>query len=351
MKKGLLFGFAAALTLASCTTNDEVLEVAKQQEMSFTTFVDKATKGAIESLETDNATMGVWGYKVNVKGETHPVFASQKTVDGNDDAQLVTRGVDVKEGETKLGTWSYSPLRYWDITSSYTFYAVAPFKYIEEDKGLIGATCTNAGVITINDFELSSSQANTVDLLVATKFAQSKEQVAQNPTINYTFNHVLSKINFKFTKNTGDETVKVDYMNLKGVLSKANCTYTHGGTPVITWTTPTIAKNYECDLLTAPNTITTSDAFINGLTDLLVIPQTPTELTIDVTYWIGSEKFIKTGIALPTDYAWNPNMNITYNIVISYSTAGNPISFGPTTVTGWTDATKQPDNTETTGNN
>ncbi|MEG0947984.1 MAG: fimbrillin family protein, partial [Bacteroidales bacterium] len=81
MKKSFLFGFAAAVALASCTTNEDVLQVSEQRDLAFGTFVDKATKlfDSTTGLEKDGNTFGVWGYYVSGEEFTtgaENVFAS-----------------------------------------------------------------------------------------------------------------------------------------------------------------------------------------------------------------------------------------------------------------------------------
>ena len=102
--------------LAACSTNDEIQ--APQQEMSsidFATYAPTMTRAAENSssdtrndLSAHHTTFKVWGNKT-VGATSTDVF----------------NGQEVSYNDSK---WTYDPVRYWDKTARYNFYAVDPAK-------------------------------------------------------------------------------------------------------------------------------------------------------------------------------------------------------------------------------
>ena len=165
-----MLGVAVA-ALASCT-NEEVVGVTDQQ----TGVISFAGSGINNMTKADMDDNNLTSF--NVYG-------------GYDGKGDVFNGTEVT-GTVGGGVWSYSPLQYWVDGKDYKFAAYAPAD---------GATATWNYT---NGLTLEITGAGTEDVVYA---AATKDAVdVSNPgSVSFAFNHILSKVEFKFTL---DETLK-----------------------------------------------------------------------------------------------------------------------------------------------
>lgn len=198
MKKSVLF-LATAAIFAACT-NDSVREnIAEDQvEIGFSTYIqkpvaskaDNSTADNLNDLEAYHKNFVVNGFKTVATKETQ-VFANQ----------LVTYA-DSK--------WGYSPVSYWDKSASkYSFYAAAPqtasWTFNNNTKGkyysISGFTLIgNSLALTANvDFSASASFSGVdTDLMIATDIDNHTDFT--ETAVNFTFNHILSRLNISIAK-------------------------------------------------------------------------------------------------------------------------------------------------------
>ena len=326
MKKSLLFGFAAAMTLASCTTNDEILGTAEQTAMEFSSFVNKSTKAPVDNLNFDGSTFGVWGYKgKDTATPTQPIFDTQGTTNGTtgtvggstDRYKTITC---TKSGNTY--TWSYTPLRFWDKTCKYEFYAFAPVNTA------VKASIDNNKVITIADFSVNEVITDQIDLMMADKITRAKNTVNN---VQFNFRHLLTKVNIQFLKSEAlkEADVVLRSAKLNNIGNKATYTSTTDNA-AYAW-----GSTSEKIGFTSVNTDKTLDGTtaVNMFADMLMIPQTfvasteATPFTMDITYTINGETFTRNIYMGST--AWTKNMNILYTLTID----ANAIIFDNPTIT------------------
>ncbi|MEG1615341.1 MAG: fimbrillin family protein [Bacteroidales bacterium] len=335
MKKSLLFGFAVALTLASCTTNDDVLDTAMQTPMEFSSFVNKGTKAPIGN-DGDSAItahqFGVWGYKYKSSIST-PETKDFVTVFGN---------IPVRHDGV---AWTYitgnEKLRYWDKTCTYDFYAYAPKETLTATSSKTATTTT----LTVSNFNVNNvatprtgdnptKYMDHTDLLIADAIERC---VDYNNSQKFTFRHVLSNVSINVKKKAGFAgDVKFTSAVLREVTNKAT-SYVHTFTKAqgvdqnqgsSTWNIST--SGHTSNFSSAQHTTTViSEEGIPLFTEMLMIPQRIGESTFDIVYTINGETFTRT---LNFAGTWAANQKITYNIEIS----ANAIEFGVTTVTDWT---------------
>lgn len=104
MKKFFIIGMAAmGLALTACN-NDETVEVAKGNAISFNSFVNKSTRGAADDVTLKNlGSFELYGWRGN-------------------DVLFNKQVVNVAEN----GTSTYSPEKYWEAGKTYNFEAIAP---------------------------------------------------------------------------------------------------------------------------------------------------------------------------------------------------------------------------------
>lgn len=190
MKKGLMMLGIATMMLASCT-NEDVLNVSDSRAIGFNgTGIDNITKADITS--SNFAQFYVYGgYGTNA------IFSKIS----------VTKGSD--------GKWGYNPTQYW-AKGTWNFAGYA---------GGDGVTPTwdnAAGKLTL---AVNSNADNQDDVI----FASSKNITVENATtyntaVQLNFTHLLSKIQFKFTKEVaslGGVTVKLQNFKVEGLTTNA----------------------------------------------------------------------------------------------------------------------------------
>lgn len=244
----------------------------------------------------------------------------------------------------KAPNWTYDGgAQYWIPGMTYNFYGVYPAGY---------GSCTNSGVITVEDFDCSAFGEKTVDLMTAT--AQGK---GSNPApVAMQFKHTLTRITF--SAKLADRLGTGYSLQVKEIAlwasNKGNMTQTADGT--IQWETEpylTAGEN-ESDIindkynaylyrLTTENgelqrpSITTGNAVllnVQGKGDLLVIPQemnyTRPVLAINYTLSYGGSTTSPIWKVYPlkgnTD--WTPGTSLNYTFTIDEDNAYFIVSVG-----------------------
>lgn len=208
MRKRILTTTAAMALLAACSTNDEIQT--PQQEVSsidFATYAPTMTRAAENSssdtkneLSAHHTTFKVWGNKTVGATSTY-----------------VFNGQEVSYNDSK---WTYDPVRYWDKTASYNFYAVAP---AEPGTGLTWSFSN--GKFSLSDFTLTGkslpvSASNDVEAGASFKDEDIDLMLAHDIT-NYNqygtpvpleFDHILSRFNIgvKATSPNSNHTITVN---------------------------------------------------------------------------------------------------------------------------------------------
>lgn len=317
MRKINLFAVLTAIVASTFTacTNTEDLVKPEQKALDFSVFANKNTRGpeTAGTLNIDGKAFGVWGYST-FDDQTTDVFINQE----------VTR---------TAGKWVYTPLKFWDTSSSYEFHAYYPY----QTSGVTIATddATKNKYITITDFTVAPLVANHVDVMIATKVTRAAEQPIEYVIFN--FNHLLSNINLSFKKDENIKDVKVTLESVKiyGMSKKGKFVQSltsHSGA----WT---VTSDYvgadDAEELADENVLTTEAATSAKFSDMLFIPQNTNTLKVDVKYTLGEDgnkqPFFRTLDLSSNPTAWSQNQKITYNFTID----ANVIIFNDPTVGGW----------------
>lgn len=319
-----------ALGFTACTESEELLKT-EQKELRLSVFANKSVRAPETSLTLNSIgkTFGVWGYS-SYNGTATTVFNNQ-SVEYN--------GTD----------WEYSPAKYWDVLSSYKFYAYFPYQ-------ANGVTITD-GKISVKDFTVDAVVADQVDLMIANEITRNPNTTIE--TVDFNFNHLLSNINLAFKKGTKIGTTKLTLNSVKlyGMDNKGSFTQTATTAATGNWAlsgTNVITPSGATQL--APNDVVvpelTSNPAVATFANMLLIPQNTDNLKLDIEYTLGegehAQPFTRT-LDLSYDItdraynleAWGQNQMITYNFTID----ANIIVFGEPDVTDWTP--KQVDNIPT----
>ena len=185
MKKFLFLAIAAA-AMTSCS-QDEVLEVAQKQAISFgNAFVGNSTRAAVDpSYTTDeNATNGK-------QLETIKVYGAVEDVE-TDSYVNIFNGVTVKKNNKANGVA-------WDQTDGDTQYWVAGANYIFD--AVVDANKVNTGADGLpTSLEYDATLETQTDMLHCR--VTKTGQASNNPVVAFTFNHLLSKVKFTALNTT-----------------------------------------------------------------------------------------------------------------------------------------------------
>lgn len=188
MKKSLYLGALALLTLASCAS-EETVEAPKGNAIDFgKAFINNSTRGG-EVLDLNSLkNFSVYGYMKNFDGK---VFEATK----------ITKG--------EAG-WTYSPTAYWTPNNAYAFAAIAPMNGVTFVPGETFPTAkTDFGIITYKN-------VGTNDLIYASAFQTAA--ASGWGTVNFTFNHLLSRVRLTFENGftTPNSTFTITNVKVSG---------------------------------------------------------------------------------------------------------------------------------------
>lgn len=171
----------------------------------------------------------------------------------------------------KVGSdWVYSPLRYWPLTGSTSFFAYAP--HSSESGGTLSVSSeTNAGP-PILTYTVSDNIAQQFDLLAAIPVYAT---IDRRNKVHFDFNHALARINFDAKLSSAlpsGWTVQVKQIEIGSLKNKGSYAFD-------TWTVAADAtdKNYTLsvsnNLLRNVTVSTTFQPVSSNNANLFMIPQ------------------------------------------------------------------------------
>ena len=285
MKKGLLMLGAAAMVLASCTQN-EVLNVSDSRAIGFNgTGIDNITKADITSTSFE-----------------------QFYVYGGYGENAVFNGISV----TKSGqAWGYSPTQYW-ANGTWNFAGYAGGDGVTPDWDNATGTLT----LAVN----SAADKQSDVIFAGHKNIQVDDATTYQTAVSLNFTHLLSKIQFKFTKEVaslGGVTVKLKDFKVAGLTTNAK--WVDG--------TQQVADEPATGDYTAFKDVLTVIDGTQGLStaEFYVIPQDVDAFAITATAEItdANGSNIKTGkvtATVPTTgiTKWDPQTKYVYTAELKY---------------------------------
>lgn len=336
MKRSLFMLGVAVAALSGCS-NNEVLDIAESNAIKFSnTFVGKPTRSVTApELTTDNL-------------KEMYVFASNE--DGqvfDDNPKLVYR-----IGETN--EWGYDNLVAWEANKNYNFVAYAGKNLGESVKANDGNESLKFSGIVVN-----GDKDNQFDLLYSKTVKRSPATVDGNPTIDFTFEHLLSMVQFTLKSGFG-ATTEVKITNFKFYGVKTTGSYDASSSA---WTSSAANNEGDTDFKsdgeeTAQYGKTTPTDVVNSW---VIIPQKNTDsenvemvkFTVNVSdgeTQIGPKDFT----AKIPSITWEKGFRYNYIFTITpeqMGVAGQYITFEAPTVTEWDDdTTLTVDNTNSSTN-
>ena len=226
--------------------------------------------------------------------------------------------------------WNYSPVKYWQGSSSYAFYAFYPYS--------VGHTfgTKDAPYITVPTFTVADDKDSQIDLMVA-------QQVFPRPfnTVDFVFNHILSNVNFHLNVPaafdlTGIDNITVDHFDVTGILSTGAYTQTSFDSNRAVGAWDSQSGTYDFPEVTT-GSVSAADRSYALSTDLLLMPQNiADDARISIDYTIhysdnSASSFQKSArmdeiVGTSTKNgstevlaAWRPNVRYNYILTVNPS--------------------------------
>lgn len=336
MKRSLFMLGVAVAALSSCS-NNEVLDIAESNAIKFSnTFVGKPTRSVTApELTTDNLKEM---YVFASKG-ADPVF------DAN--PKLVYR-----IGETN--EWGYDNLVAWEATKDYEFVA-----YAGKNLGNSVKANTDNKSLNFSNIDVDGSEDKQFDLLYSdTKSIRAAEN--GNPMIDFTFEHLLSMVQFTLKSGFG-ATTEVKITNFKFYGVKTTGSY-DASQESPAWTLTAIANTKDDTNFKSDAEETAQYKAKDVVNSWVVIPQQNvasgnvemvkfTVNVVDGKTTIGPKDFT----AKIPSITWKKGFRYNYIFTITpeqMGVAGQYITFDAPEVEEWkddTDLTIDEDNSSTSG--
>lgn len=220
--KRILFSTLAAIGLLTSCSSDDVINMTQEGQPSaiaFSTMVNKTGRGVTDATVNNIGTFYAWGFQ-----------------SPSDDATAISTVFDNQEVENNEGTFTYSPLRYWTKGNYYWFcayYAQGKTDVISfvpdaeswptgrstTENPLWGATIywnNGSSDAPHNGQELSGASGD-VDLIYAWWKPTDAITTGNEPTVDFAFKHLLSKVAFKFVNALPNNSIKITALSINSV--------------------------------------------------------------------------------------------------------------------------------------
>ena len=299
MKK-VLFALFAVAAMVSCS-NNEVIELNREQIAFGDTFVDNATKADYSTGKV------VEGFKV------------YGTVTANSNTMQVFNGADVtRDGKADGVAWNCTTTQYWLPSATYNFAAIVDGEAATQNNGL--PATINHAVADGADLLYTTATVTVTTDGTATPISG----VNGNKVVAFNFTHLLSKLQFTIV-NTTDQTYKVTSIKVENVAKNGVYSVADGGT----WAAGD-AGEVELYFGTADVPAESAGVVASKTHQILPLEQT---LNVTITYDImnGEKKLgemTKSGSITET-FAKNTVYNVTATL------SGTAISFSLGTIDEW----------------
>lgn len=291
MKRILYFIFSLlVISFASCTDEEDIVEVNKSNKISF--FVDGNSnyKGTILT-NTNLSKFNVFAYSsTNLMSPTTSLSPYINNL-------IVTK---------TSGLWNYTGCYYWPEDGFIQFFAVASDENnVSLPTGVSNWTIGTTGYPSFS-YQTNSDVSLQKDLVVATSIDKNKDTLSP---VNMKFQHILTQISISciLSKNTGT-TYRMEKIELLGVETTAKYSFDSDSG---SWNIPPILPN-PTNLILLQNPVIISGAYYTDVgLKMFIIPQK--NLTLKFTFSKnGSLQTPQTKIIHP---AWK-GKNLRYNVLI-----------------------------------
>ncbi len=219
----LILGIALSLVSCSSDSTDEPLNGPSPAIGFFSNQIEEiGTRALVTDDNLKSQKIGVYGYKKKADDTDHMLVF--------DNTELSHTGT----------SWNYTPLRYWDLSRSYSFLAYIPYGTNIVEYGYETATGKYTDILTFKEIpQWQKIDGSETDYLVASSKGSAVDYITnKNGTVNLEFKHIYAQLLVCVAKNTlGASTTTHTITGLRfGKSSDSeipniqNCTYLHDTT-------------------------------------------------------------------------------------------------------------------------
>lgn len=174
--------FVMAMSLLVSCDRENADDISNEMAIRMSVSVDK-TKTILTTDNIINTSIGVFGYKEQISNQSNKFLVF--------DNQLLSFS----------GTWNYTPVRYWDTQTAYSFIAYAPYQ-------------ENSDNVLVNDFEgitisgipqwQDADDAESKDYVVALTDSAATNYI-NNGGVDLKFHHILANLKISAFKEGESE--------------------------------------------------------------------------------------------------------------------------------------------------
>lgn len=191
MKKLYTVLFVVAMSLFVSCDRENSDGISNEMAIKMTVSVDK-TKAILTTDNIINTSIGVFGYKEQISNQNNKylVFNNEKLSFESD-------------------SWAYSPVRYWDTQTAYSFIAYAPYQENSDD-------------VSVNDFEgitingipqwQDADAIESKDYVVALTDSAATNYI-NNGGVDLKFHHILANLKITAFKE-GDSDFEIQNITI-----------------------------------------------------------------------------------------------------------------------------------------
>ena len=326
----LILGIALSFVACSSDSTDEPLNGPSPAIGFFSNQIEEiGTRALVTDDNLKSQKIGVYGYKKKADDTDHmPVF---------DNTELSHTG----------SSWNYTPLRYWDLSRSYSFLAYIPWKESNVEYGFDDGTSKYTDVLTFNNIpQWQKIDGSETDYLVAYSTNSAEEYLTtHHGTVNLQFSHIYAQLLISVVKTMSAGTTEHKITGMRLVSDAADipttqtCTYqydakTAGNCGVSS--TRTLASSFTfLDNGSAADDVTVL-AEATPLAHYLVAPfTTANNLKLYLDYTVTEGSNITTHNDVPVAIEIKEfKSNYKYTYVLRFET-GKPVTLSVVEVKQW----------------
>ena len=318
MKK-VIFALAAVVALTACSKEQTVV-ADRGDAIGFDSFIENSTRAIDPSYGTTNLIeeFYVWG---TVKGNAMA------------DAMLLYNGAKVYDTTPEYGVaYGCDQSEYWLPSATYTFVALAGHSDITP------ATETGMPATISYTADGETDLIYTTDGETVTTNPQSVPSgVNGNGCVAFTFNHLLSKVYFKFTNTSANSLCTYEISDIKIAGAKKEGTYSITDSKWTSVSGAAAALNFGTTGTTA---IAQNGEATSDFARLLLPGENQTlTVTFKQKFYFNGQLMSETPddqpITKPLTATFAPNGAYVINVNLQ---AGSPITFTLNKLEGWGDA-------------
>ena len=278
---------AAALSLllpalTACTIVSRTVPAA-DEPITFASFLPDVTKAGVVESAGDMSEFAVWGWHTAADAATQTdIFNGERIY---------------RDSTGATAPWTYDVPRFW-VEGHYDFYALYPNP---ADGSGVTAACTADGIT------LNSPKAD-IDLMTAT--ATRNYPGDGDDAVAFTFDHLLSRVSIQAGAAAGN--VQITSLTFSGM-------YDGGSYNGSAWDFTGQTADGSISLPEGNGPIDISpESSVHLLSDLLLIPQTPTQsCTIVLQYSVSGQPRTPVTLPIPSEPVWEAGRQYVYTVSVA----------------------------------